>query len=898
MEVGVTVTAGTVRTVVVSPAMVRQKAAALLKAEAQVLVLRARPEWPHGDLVVDGRTVRIVEGISQLAILDAYENLGEHDKLVVLTDRTREDLGESVLVRAHRQQVDQPDEWAAVPGLFVGAHEVSSELRRRKWVATALLDHEPTAGWPASAEPALTAQHALGSLLAHLLRLDPATDLDSVLLLTGLGRREVRAAWAEIDEVLRGHLIDWAGDDLGVGAAFALQVAQRTEHVAPLSVALAMDVLWPENGGDPSAEQLAARVRVERYVDGRTVAETQAKAVARLARTAMLRLGTDNAPEAAGALRQAEVLLSDLGWPEGARESTVLRPGLQVRLEALGTALDAGTGFEEALTRVREHRDGRDLDAPEMAVRLARWLAAPEASTANLAEDLGRQMDDGAWADAALGVLWTGADEPVVGAAYRRLIERVRGRRRARDEIAGGRLGEVAPVEVASSGVLGSVALGVEGLLRGVVGPWKGGRGVLLVVLDGMSAAIATQLAGEVARIGMAEWVPSSTRRRLALAAALPSLTEVSRTTLFSGAVRSGDAAIEKSALAAAFPGSVAFHKGELRAEGGLALAAPVAQAVTDPKVPVVGVVINAIDDAAHKNDTSSTTWDLRQLAPLRALLEAAWQAGRAVVITSDHGHVVERGTTARPEGGADSRWRLATSGPVGDGEVQVSGPRVVGPDDGVVLLWRDDLRYGRTHAGYHGGASLAEITVPVLVFQDVNTSGGAKGWEPAPVQTPGWWTTPVEGPAAPADATPVKGQRGRKKSARATDLFFSDNQDALFDIAEPTHAPGGKPGADLVDQILASETYAEQREGAGRFVVDDSVTAAVLRVLLAHHGRAHRDAVAAAAEVAATTVDQMLSVLKRLLNVDGYSVLSTEDGGETVRLDVAMLREQFGVEQ
>lgn len=895
MAVGVTVTTESVRAVVVSPAMVRQKAAVLLRSkETQVLVLRARPEWPHGDLVVDGQTVRVVEGISQLAILDAYEKLGEHDKLVVLTDRTREDLGESVLVRAYKQQVDLPDEWAAVPGLFAGAHEVSGELRRRKWAATALLDHEPSAGWPASLEPALTAQHALGSLLAHLLRLDPATDLDSVLLLTGLGSREWRAAWTGIDERLRHHLIDWAGDDLGVGAAFALQVAQRTEHVVPLSVALAIDVLWPESGGDPAPEQLAARVRVERYIDGRTVQATQAKAVARLARTAMLRLGKDDAAQAAGALRQAEALLGDLGWPDGARESTVLRPGLQARIEGLGTALDAGMGFEEALVRVREHREGGDLDAPEMAVRLARWIAGPERDTGSLAEDLDRQVRDGAWVDTALGVLWTGADEPRVGAAYRRLIEKVRDRRRARDEAAASRLGEVAPAEAATAGALGSVALGVEGVLRGVVGPWRGTQGALLVVLDGMSAAIATQLAGEVTRIGLAEWVPSSTRRRLGVAAALPSITKVSRATLLSGTVRSGDKSAEKSALAAAFPGSVLFHKGELRADRGVALADPVAQAITDLQVPVVGVVINAIDDATHKNDMSSAVWDLRQLAPLRALLEAAWQSGRAVVITSDHGHVVERGTTARSGGGADSRWRPVASGPAGEGEVQVSGPRVVGPDGGIVALWRDDLRYGRTDAGYHGGASLAEITVPVLVFLDVNVTSGPQGWELAPVQTPSWWTTPLEKATALPPIEPVKGVRGRKKPVRPTDLIFSDGQDALFDIAASPHPGNGKPGADLVDALLASETYAEQRTRAGDFVVEDAETAAVLRELLAHRGRAHRDAVAAAAGVPATKVEQMLALLRRLLNVDGYAVLWTEDGGETVRLDEAMLREQF----
>ena len=95
---------------------------------------------------------------------------------------------------------------------------------------------------------------------------------------------------------------------------------------------------------------------------------------------------------------------------------------------------------------------------------------------------------------------------------------------------------------------------------------------MLLVVLDGMSGAVAVDLAGEVLRSGLVEWVPSATKRRLAAAAALPTMTGISRTTLFCGEVRSGTSAHEKTGLATAFPGSLLFHKGELRAPGGAQL--------------------------------------------------------------------------------------------------------------------------------------------------------------------------------------------------------------------------------------------------------------------------------------------------------------------------------------
>ena len=133
------------RTVAVSEALVRSRAAELVAkgGDARVLVLRARPRWHGGTLDIDGHHVRVVEGISQLAILDAYSQQRPDEYLVVLTDRHRADLDDTVLARAYGQRIEEPDEWASVPGLFRGAREVSRDLRRLSWAATALLDHEP-----------------------------------------------------------------------------------------------------------------------------------------------------------------------------------------------------------------------------------------------------------------------------------------------------------------------------------------------------------------------------------------------------------------------------------------------------------------------------------------------------------------------------------------------------------------------------------------------------------------------------------------------------------------------------------------------------------------------------------------------------------------------------------
>ncbi|MFE9848527.1 hypothetical protein ACFYPN_06895 [Streptomyces sp. NPDC005576] len=58
----------------------------------------------------------------------------------------------------------------------------------------------------------------------------------------------------------------------------------------------------------------------------------------------------------------------------------------------------------------------------------------------------------------------------------------------------------------------------------------------------------------------------------------------------------------------------------------------------------VVGVVLNTIDDALDSGQQGQRiAWSLHDVTYLRELLAAARSYGRPVVLTSDHGHVLER---------------------------------------------------------------------------------------------------------------------------------------------------------------------------------------------------------------------------------------------------------------
>src|SRR5262249_8866256 len=133
---------------------------------------------------------------------------------------------------------------------------------------------------------------------------------------------------------------------------------------------------------------------------------------------------------------------------------------------------------------------------------------------------------------------------------------------------------------------------------------------------------------------------------------------------------------------------------------------------------PVVAVVINTVDDALGPGrEAEETGWELSRLGPLRTLLRHARNAGRAVILTSDHGHVLDHdGQLRTPGEPAKARHRDGIT-TVGPGEVELAGPRVVTDTHRIVALWDTQIRYRHRKAGYHGGASLAEVTIPLLAY-------------------------------------------------------------------------------------------------------------------------------------------------------------------------------------
>lgn len=417
-----------------------------------------------------------------------------------------------------------------------------------------------------------------------------------------------------------------------------------------------------------------------------------------------------------------------------------------------------------------------------------------------------------------------------------------------------------------------------------MVAPLAARRPVLLLVVDGMSLPVAQALLASIAARGWTAVASPDGRETTPVVAALPSVTEVCRTSLFCGRLRLGAAADERQGFAA-HPDLVAhskprwpprlFHKGDLGA--GAMLAPDVADAIARPDQRVVGAVVNAVDDHLLKDDMVRPAWTTQYVPIVAALCDAARAAGRVLVVTADHGHVLDLKRTERVVSGDADRYRPAV-GPVAEGEVAVTGPRVLASAPAVVVAASESVRYASRKNGYHGGISPQELVVPLRVL--VPDGHALDGWAEHADARPPWWDLDLAVTAAPPSPAPVPAPSGLP----------------LFD--QPPAAPSpvasvvGPAAPEWLPRLLASDVLREQRARATRAALPEERLRALLTALSSRGGRLTVAACAGRLGVPPGRVSSIVAAAAQLLNFDGYQVIYPS--GDEVVLDEALLKGQF----
>jgi len=111
---------------------------------------------------------------------------------------------------------------------------------------------------------------------------------------------------------------------------------------------------------------------------------------------------------------------------------------------------------------------------------------------------------------------------------------------------------------------------------------------------------------------------------------------------------------------------------------------------------------------------------------------------------------------------------------------------------------------------------------------------------------------------------------------------------------ASPSASPSPSAAPAWVDEVIASELFAVQLGALGRSKPPPDRVRSAMAALAQRGGVASFATIAASTGMPLTRVAPFLAVLTRLLNADGYAVLTVDQSGEAARLDEALARSQY----
>lgn len=882
------------------------------KADGPVTLAYHWPQpWNGVDRIkVDGNSLPLHYCASQLEVREALCNKESATAQVLLVGLSEGEIGEDVRARLFRHGLLHVDRWQLVEHAF-GVSSIDPRLFGMEWLPEALLN--AASDQRATTAVTLSLDEAMATCLAPVLGTD-AGSIDLEELLLACLRSD--ANWVSLAAEPKAQYRKFLTQKLGRVAGVLLNTLDAGNGHAALAIGLACEVLYaPDAAKKPKLRD--ARVRLEQHLNGKSLPDPEGEAWAKLATrivhsggSAPARDSRDSEPGSrkkprAGALPQgderlrrntkrdalrlAQDLLEQIGAADYIGLSSLLPQALDQRLAALGKSvkrfLDSAaelTEVEEAAVWVQVHElPPENHPGPEharMVARLCRREHGLADGDGKVEDYVADYMAHGAWEDWARR--WLRGTLPTsLSRSVSRLLDRIAERRADTDQHFAEQVAATAANNDTPAGVLP-----IESALSSVIAPLAQHNPVAMIVMDGMSRDVYLALAEDMTRRGWTAWQRADQPR--ALLAAVPSVTQYSRTSLFAGRPVQGAAAQEAKAFAQhdglkrvsrANKPPLLLHKAGLTDSHQLSDEAVAALGDTERRV--VAVVINAIDDTLDSADQVRLDWNLETIPLLSAVLEQARLAGRAVVLTADHGHVLERNSKYH-KGGDGERWRRDTT-PAGEGEIRIAGARVEAlTGEPVVVPWSEAIRYASKKNGYHGGVTRQEMLAPLGIWTAGDppaSSGDDDAFEPASHDKPDWWH---QGGEVGAYTPPAKSQpKAAVQSAPADDLFAP--APAVTD-------------SKWLDKLLQSPQLERQRQRAGRMAMGDARLRALLACLEERGGRASIEQLAAQIKQPRMRMHNMLAAMERMLNVDGYPIVSVERSNGIVLLDMELLKKQF----
>ena len=697
-------------------------------------------------------------------VMQSTHEPANSDIHALLTTLEDADLDDDILMRLAKRKLFSIDPWEVVKSLFQ-ANLIDPRLRKERWIADYLINLHTSEGYTPVSNGFLNADTVWTIFLERGLGIaDGSPDLP-YLLKWSIDSNNI-ARLKNADPNFQKAAIAYITELVGHVAQYILRCACQTERNDLVSLGLVLGVLFhPKATG--KLDKAIGKIE-ERYFQGEVLTPNLGSTWQAAAQEVInLRLPSDIQLKE-NILNRADEILQEIGASHLAHLSEISPLGFNQRLESFGQTLSSilknplASGLEKLIKELiasrneilrhslaKEDRYRSRINNLDMAIRLLNWIYQQKAETnllpQSLTEAIATELADNCFADWARHSLLSDESLQLISNAYAELFNlavKVRERQ-----------SQIFAHFFTSWTDLGSShneILVVENVLRDIVTPISYHAPVLLIVLDGMSMSVCHQLLESITRQG---W--SLLRKEdqplpiMSALATVPSTTEISRTSLLSGRIRSGKAKDEssefkfhpdlnESSKQQKKQNPLLFHKAQLQGEEDVTLSQDVRQAIASRDRLVIGVVVNAIDDRLTKGEQLYIDWTQQSINVIPALLEEAKSANRIVILASDHGHIIEHGTKliSTTEGG--ERWRPDLDN-LTDDECRLTGNRVVvSGHKSIIAPWSEKIRYKPKKNGYHGGVNPQEIVTPIAVL----SSGQVipSGWLESSNKFPNWW--------------------------------------------------------------------------------------------------------------------------------------------------------------
>lgn len=871
---------------------------------ARVIGIRCDGRWSGDADQRDGDLrLKIEQCNSPLALRIAIRQPSDEGTIkVLLTNLDQQDLSEDIRLRLAKRRLFQIDSWQIVRTLFA-AQAVDPRLSSHNWIAEMLLEAIPAGGFPAARGGFLDAETVWPLLLKQSLGLtSDSPDLTSILNWS-LGAENCDH-FRRCNESIRQGATDWLIERAGPVAEIVLHTIHESDKPDAVPIGLAAGVVFNDLARG-RLEKAIGRME-ERFLCGLRPTAGQMQRWTVAATEVVRALRQSDSRSYRQILQRTDDILSEVQADAFCYLSDTSFIGFDQRLARVGNCLseiltsDSKSVSEELLKAhqaVRCHdqanREVRRLERIEMSLRLIRWLGEiknqPQVEHRSFADAAQDQLREGGFVDWARLSLRSGDPVREVSEAYARLYATVTEVCEQKNRVFAKLL-----TDWTAAGSQGDEVIPVERILEQIVAPLAVDSLMLVILIDGMSVAVCLELMTDIARHDwMAIVEPGRKFNRPGLAT-IPSVTEFSRTSFWTGHLRQGVAADEKAtfaehaklvSLSRSTSPPVLFHKAGLQQSEDSVLAAEVRKEIASTHRKVVGVVVNAVDDHLLKGEQIDTRWTRDEIKVLPALLHEARIARRLVVLVSDHGHVLDchaEGRSVKNDQTNGERWRFAENSPAAD-ELLVSGSRVLTQGKRLIAPWSERVRYGMKKNGYHGGLTPQEMIVPIVVLSSTETL--PPGWSEQPIDTPDWWDASSRTVVAPPQPVP---ELKVAKSPAPNLLFALDGEQ---DTA--ANSPGKSTPAWVV-RLLASSVFIAQKRLGGRNPPPDDLMGKLLSALDERGGKMTHVALARALQYPPLRVPGLLAKAESLLNVDGYDILRRDDASETIVLNRDLLLKQF----